>query len=243
MADDQATITSSSDPFDPNSLRAPGIMGADGQAASSAVSGSSPGKEVKLIVFDMGHVFVDFDWEEVCRGFMAKSGRSRDEFRGVLAHVGSLGYERGLISTPDFLKELNQQLGTSLTLDEFKTLWNATFHENPAMAALLQSLKARLPLYLLSNTNEVHYEHLQSSYNVARHFQELILSFQVGCSKPDLRIYREVLTRSSLPAENCLFIDDLEHNIKAAQAVGMQAIKFTGIDDLKAGLASLGITV
>ena len=118
-----------------------------------------------------------------------------------------------------------------------------SFHENPDMATLLQGLRTRLPLYLLSNTNEEHYGFLQTTFNVARHFQERILSYEVGCAKPDHSIYHEVLKRSGLPAAHHLFVDDLEPNVKAAQAVGMQAIRFSGIDNLKQQLQAHGIAV
>lgn len=192
----------------------------------------------------MGHVFVDFDWDEVCRGFMAKRpGMSRDDVRRSMAYLASLGYERGVIGTLDFLRELNGQMGISLTLEEFRQIWNSTFHENPAMAALLQSLAARLPLYLISNTNEEHYNHLQGTFNVARHFQQLILSYEIGSSKPETRIYQEIFLRSGLPPENILFVDDLEPNILAARSLGIQAIQFTGVDNLKNELKVLGIDV
>lgn len=224
------------DPFNPDDCRSPAIM----------TGGSIPAGEkadVKLLVFDMGHVFVDFDWEVVCKGFYDRSGHSRDDFRGVLAYIGSLGYERGQIGTDAFLDELNKKLGITLSLDEFKALWNATFVENAEMAALLQSLKARYPLYLLSNTNEVHYRHLQDSFDVARHFNELILSYEVGCSKPDPEIYQIVIERSGLLPGQCVFIDDLARNVDAARAIGMHAIQFVGIDDLRARLADLGVSV
>jgi len=220
------------DPFDPNTFKGTAIINGGTNLA---------GKEVKLLVFDMGHVFVDFVWDDVCKGFMARSNKTRDEFRQVLAHVATLGYEAGKITTADFLSELNKQLGTDISLEEFKVLWNHGFQENAEMAALLQALKQSRPLYLLSNTNEVHYRHLQDTYDVARHFQELILSYEVGFSKPDARIYHEVLRRSGLPAEHCLFVDDLAPNIHAAQTVGMQVIQFVGIDDLKQRLNALGI--
>jgi len=226
------------DPFNPDSFKTPDIMTAGQPAASPA-----PVAEVKLIVFDMGHVFVDFEWEEVCRGFYALSGHTRDEFRSVLHYVGGLGYERGEITTEDFLKELNARLGTTLSVDEFKVLWNATFRENPEMAALLQALKASYPLYLLSNTNEVHYRHLQDTYGVARHFQELILSYEVGHAKPDAAIYQVVLERSGLAAANCVFVDDLPGNVAAARALGMHGIQFTGIEALKSELQALGVKV
>lgn len=189
----------------------------------------------------MGHVFVDFDWDVVCQGFCRRAGLTREEFKPVLRHLHSLGYESGKISTRDFLAELNRVSGADLAEDEFHVLWNATFHENEEMARLLQGLGESRPIFLLSNTNESHYGYLQATYNVARHFSELILSYEVGCSKPEHDIYREVFRRSGHQPEECLFIDDLVPNIEAARELGMNAIRFTGVEPLKSELKLLGI--
>lgn len=221
------------DPFDPGSFAAPAIMSKD------KVQGDS----LKLLVFDMGHVFVDFDWEVVCAGFMKASGKTRDDLRQVMATCAKLGYETGKVGTELFLAELNKELGTTLSTDEFCAIWNASFSENQEMAELLAVLGQQRPLYLLSNTNEVHYDHLQGSFNVARHFQELILSYKVGLAKPQAAIYHEVLRRSGFAAHECLFVDDLAPNIKAAQEVGLHAIQFTNAADLKARLGAMGFEV
>jgi len=198
---------------------------------------------MQILVFDMGHVFIDFEWEAVCKGFCARSGQSLDDMRKVMAAVSKLGYESGKIDTAGFLRELNRHLSVELSREEFTQLFTATFRENAEMAALLQTLRTQRPLYLLSNTNEVHYEWLQSTFDVERHFDELILSYKVGCSKPEVEIYHEVLRRGCRPPQDFLFIDDLECNIQAATAVGMHAIQFKGVADLKDRLRQLGFTV
>jgi putative hydrolase of the HAD superfamily len=160
-----------------------------------------------------------------------------------LKHIASLGYESGRSQTADILREINAKLADlNLTEEEFHTLWNATFRENEEMAALLQLLKKDRPLYLLSNTNDSHFSYLERTHNVSRHFEELILSYLVGSSKPEEAIYREVLKRSGLKAEECLFVDDLAANIEAASKLGMNTIHFVGIQDLKQRLAAFGIS-
>jgi epoxide hydrolase-like predicted phosphatase len=231
----QAVVKPAIDPFDPDSFKAPDMMATGDGSQKQDVT------PVKLLVFDMGHVFVDFDWNEVCKGFYERAGMSREAFKEVLAYVGSLGYEHGTITTEDFLAALNEKLSLSLSVAEFTQLWNHGFHENPEMAELLQSLKTRRPLYLLSNTNENHYNYLQGTYNVARHFQELILSYEVGLAKPDSRIFEVVLERSGLRPQECLFVDDLVPNIEAASKVGMQTIRFVNANDLKQQLTARGI--
>lgn len=196
---------------------------------------------ISLLVFDMGHVFIDFEWDIVCEGFRQRAAVSGEQFAQVLKHLGSLGYERGTISTPQFLASMNELLRTDITEVEFTGLWNATFRENDEMSRLFVALRKTHPLYLLSNTNDNHYEFLQSTFNVARHFDELILSYEVGSTKPDAAIYQEVVNRSGLDPSQCLFVDDLEANVEAAAALGMQTIQFTGVEPLVARLTDHGI--
>lgn len=213
-------------------------------ATISAVAADPQGVNLKVLVFDMGHVFVDFEWQEVREGFCRASGRTHDQLKADFEHVAGLGYEKGDIDTAGFLAALNERLGTTITVDEFKKLWNATFRENAEMAELLAVLKEQRPLYLLSNTNEVHFDFLEGNFNVTRHFQEVILSYKVGSSKPSRAIYEEVLTRSGLRADECLFVDDLTANVKAAsEKVGMHVIQFTGVADLKERLVKFGLRV
>lgn len=211
--------------------------------AIMSVTGALESRTLQLLVFDMGHVFVDFDWDEVCEGFCRVSQKSREELKQTFYHCAKLGYESGKIDTQGFIAELNKWLGTNLTLPDFSDLWVASFKENEEMAQLLSTLKEQRPLYLLSNTNEVHYDYLQERYNVARHFNELILSYKVGSVKPEHHIYREVLQRSGMSAQDCLFVDDLEANIRAAEEVGMNTIHFKGAQDLKTRLEKLGFSI
>lgn len=197
--------------------------------------------EIKLFAFDMGHVLIDFDWSAVCAGFCKRANFEGDDFKPVLKHLGSLGYETGKIGTELFLAELNRALKTEIDETEFTTLWNATFVENLEMVKVLTKLKTAFRLYLLSNTNENHYGWIQQTYDVARHFEELILSYEVGHAKPDAPIYGEVMARSGLAAKHCLFVDDLEENIIAAREAGMQAILFTSPEALHHELLDYGV--
>jgi HAD superfamily hydrolase (TIGR01509 family) len=198
---------------------------------------------MKLVVFDMGHVFINFSWDAVCEGFASRAGIPRDRFDEILGYLGSLGYEKGKISTGAFLAQLNNSLKLELDLSEFTQLWNATFEEDKDMRSLMDQLAQRWPLYLLSNTNENHYSYLQQRFNVARNFREVILSYQVGYSKPEAEIYAEVYKRSGFNPADCLFIDDLEPNIEAAQRLGMKTILYRGIEDLQIRLPNFGVTV
>lgn len=214
-------------------------------SAPSAKLPSNPSSnnkpDLRLIVFDMGGVFIRFEWEVVCQGFADAAGVTVESFRETLSQVNKPYYEKGQITTIELINRLNKALALELTEKDFARLWNATLDEDLQMAELLQELRQRFPLYLLSNINDYHFRHIEDNFNVSRHFEELILSHEVGYVKPEPEIYHEVLKRSKLDPQHCLFIDDLVPNVQGAKEVGLHAIHFTGIDNLRSRLTEFGI--
>lgn len=199
--------------------------------------------EIDLLIFDAGHVLIDFDWKLVKAGFAERAKRPYQDLASVMGHLSSLGYEHGRISTLEFLAELNNQLQSDLTLEEFKAIWVVSIEENLAMAKLLQSLKKQVSkMYLLSNTNEIHWNEIHSRFNLARHFDELVLSHTIGLAKPEPEIYQHVLELSGVPASKSLFIDDLEVNIRAAEHLGINCILFRDVEDFKDKLKTFGFS-
>jgi putative hydrolase of the HAD superfamily len=55
-------------------------------------------------------------------------------------------------------------------------------------------------------------------------FDAVVLSAEHGVRKPDPLIFQLVLDRLGLAAEECLFVDDSEENLVAAQRLGMGAL-------------------
>lgn len=195
----------------------------------------------EALIFDMGHVFVDFEWEEVCNGFCRAFSLSQDQFKPILKHIASLGYETGHIDTIGLLAEVEKVTEVQLSEEQFHELWNATFRENDEMSALLSQLKTKYPLYLLSNTNESHWHYLENKFEVSRHFQDLVLSFEVGFAKPQAEIYHHTLSKTGKPAEKCLFIDDLVANVEAARSIGIDSILFQSPEHLQKELKQRGL--
>jgi putative hydrolase of the HAD superfamily len=74
-------------------------------------------------------------------------------------------------------------------------------------------------------------------------FDAVVISAEVGMRKPDERIFRHTIDLVGLPPAECVFIDDIEHNITAARALGMTAVHHTGVDTTLATLRTLGLRV
>jgi putative hydrolase of the HAD superfamily len=128
-----------------------------------------------------------------------------------------------------------------MPLATFRHYWNDIFWENPGMERLLVRIKKHYPLYLISNTNALHFTHLKKHFKLLRHFDRKFPSHEVGARKPCLAIYRRVLKKIGLRPEETVFIDDMKSFIEGARKAGMHAIHFKGRSALVKTLRKLGI--
>ena len=74
-------------------------------------------------------------------------------------------------------------------------------------------------------------------------FDVVLDSSEIGVRKPDPRFYDELLIRLRRPAEQIAFVDDFAENLVPAAALGLAVVHFTGLDDCRAALAGLGVSL
>jgi putative hydrolase of the HAD superfamily len=139
--------------------------------------------------------------------------------------------ERGEISEDEFLERLSDGLepilGHRPHLHHFRRVFFEALDPNEPMIELMRELQASgLTMAMLTN-NVREWEPLwRSMLPVDEIFATIVDSAFVGARKPEARIYELTLERIGMPAEACLFIDDLEVNCKGAEAAGMRAVHF-----------------
>jgi len=138
--------------------------------------------------------------------------------------------ETGKISPQAFRNEL-RKYHNQLTDEQIDYVWNFMIGDMPkSHTALLKKIRSHYQTFLLSNTNAIHifyFEHYLEQtfgYNpLPEMFKQTYYSFEIGERKPDTKIFEYVLTNACLNAEETLFIDDTEANIKGAQKAGLLA--------------------
>jgi len=139
--------------------------------------------------------------------------------------------ERGEISEDEFVAGLETGLESILGhrphLHHFRHKFFGALEPNEEMIELMRELKASgLKMAMLTN-NVREWEPLwRSMLPVDEIFEEIVDSAFVGCRKPEGRIYELTLKRVGIPAEACLFVDDLQVNCEAAEKAGMKAVHF-----------------
>jgi HAD superfamily hydrolase (TIGR01509 family) len=138
--------------------------------------------------------------------------------------------KRGQLSRQAFWKDRLDLLG--LTTDESRSAFKRRlfqFHDVfPAMRSLLEELKPRYRLAVLSNTARKDLQtHLEEGKGLKGVFNLVISSAAEGLAKPEPEIYKLALSRLMIPPGEALFIDDMERNTRAAELMEIRSIIFT----------------
>jgi glucose-1-phosphatase len=201
--------------------------------------------KIEALLFDVGKVLIDFNFETGVQALHASCSISRDRFEEVLwDETWIRSYERGEISTIQFHEYLCKTAKLSMPLPHFQETWSSVFLPGLMVSEeLIVALKRNYPLILVSNTNEAHFEFIRSKYPIVDNFDHHVLSFRVGSLKPDRKIFERAIAVANRPAENLFFIDDREENIVAARELGINAHQFKSEATLVAALQKAGIEI
>lgn len=97
----------------------------------------------------------------------------------------------------------------------------------------IKTLKDKYNLYLLSNITEDSYNYVNKVINIEKNFKGGVYSYQEHLVKPDKSIYNLILKKYNLKKEETIFFDDRLKNVEAAENLGIKAILFKSIDDIK----------
>jgi len=196
----------------------------------------------KAIIFDLGRVLVDFDYE---RGFHALEGFCPYDTAEIRRRIAATDlverFETGLIEPPDFVAQLSWILALDIDYAGFCRLWSIIFTDALIPDAMLEGLAARYRLVLLSNTNAIHFAMIREHYPMLRHFHDRILSYEVRAMKPRREIYQAALECCGCPPEECFYIDDIAAYVEAAQRLGIDAVQFESLAQLERELKARGI--
>jgi putative hydrolase of the HAD superfamily len=196
-----------------------------------------------VVLLDLGKVLVDFDFSTFGARLAREAGVEAEAVRAAFSG-GDLPvrYESGLVSDADFHAEVCRRLGYDVAYEEFVGAWNGIFHPEPIMPDdLIAALASRAPLWIVSNTNRLHFDFIVERYPLLRHFSGYVLSHEVQALKPDPRIFRAALARAVSTPEETLFVDDQAANIAAARELGLDAFRFEGVEHFERELGVRGL--
>lgn len=188
---------------------------------------------VKNIIFDLGGVILNLDFKKTEFAFAALGIGNFNEYYTLQTAIPLFeNLETGKIKPDIFYDEFRKLVKTELTNNEIMHAWNALLLDFPAERIdWLKEISKRYKIYLLSNTNEIHYNSFINTfkqqignYNFDDLFIKAYYSHRIGLRKPSKEIFETVLKNENLQPAETLFIDDSITNIDAAKLTGLQTI-------------------
>lgn len=187
------------------------------------------------IIFDVGMVLVDFNWEKYCRrlGFDEAVIRAFDT--GMVNSRYWSMLDEGLIEEEEAISQFLKDMPSYRK--EIMKFWEEPEHlveEYDYAAPMISSLKdLGYHVYLLSNYPYNLYKLHWPSFKFYSMVDGYVVSAAVKLKKPNPAIYKLLCNRYQLKPEECLFIDDRQDNVEAAIQIGMKAVLFEGYEPLK----------
>jgi putative hydrolase of the HAD superfamily len=197
-----------------------------------------------FVYFDLGNVIATFDRERAFRGMAEACGADASLVRAAVMDGLQADLERGTIDWPAFHGEFSRRTGTRSDPGALAAAAAEMFELNVGILPVIAALqRRRIPIGILSNTCDIHWRHLLGrGWGVLPGgFRPVVLSYEIGASKPEPAIFARAAERAGTPPEQIFFCDDLPEHVAAARAAGWDAELFTSAPLLADQLARRGM--
>jgi len=199
--------------------------------------------KVQALLFDLGGVLIDVDFNRVLEHWQPISQLSLEELKATFsADLPYQQHERGEITAAQYFAHL--AVGLQLQDDPARITegWNAIFGgEITETLNLVQEARAHIPCYVFSNTNATHQAVWTALYpRLAQSFERIFVSSDMGYRKPERRAFEYVAEAIGVPLNSILFFDDHPDNVEGARVAGLQAVHVRGPADVRAALQATG---
>lgn len=190
---------------------------------------------MRSIIFDFGNVLVQWHPELVYGQYFGDEARAW----WFLRHVTDLDWRQRIDageSQDACIAELQERFpdyreAIALYRDRWREMLT---DEVPGMRDLLRQLKgAGIPIYGLTNWSMETFPIARQQFPILQEIDRYVVSGAEGLVKPDERLFRVLLDRYGLRADECTFVDDNEANVEAACRMGMHGIVFSGAENLR----------
>ncbi len=189
---------------------------------------------IKNVVFDLGNVLISFRPAEYFDKKQYPGELKSRILNDVFASTEWRLLDNGDITLPEAVDAI--ALKSSLKREEIARIFDLRTDLIFPLATNVKMLpelkKQGFRLYFLSNFPLDIFDEVRDRYSFFSYFDGGLISAVARSSKPDPGIYSMFFERYSLLPEECLYIDDIEVNVRAAEAFGAKGIVADGSDSI-----------
>ncbi len=199
---------------------------------------------IRSVISDLGRVVLWFDNDVFLRKLAGRSGKTLAEVKAAVHGDLELlrRFDGGAVTPAGFHARVMAIVGADMAYGDFYGIYNDIFSPNPAAIDVLGRAKAAgYKLLLLSNTDPERFGFVRRRFPAIALFDHFVLSYELKLLKPDPAIYLAAARSAGSEPQECVFIDDMEENIRGAVEAGLASIHYRPETDLAAELRGLGL--
>ncbi len=183
---------------------------------------------IKNIILDMGNVLIEYDVDRPLDA-LCPDGESKKIIRRELFESGEwIESDRGSITDAQMLAAAKKRVPEKYhnALEGCERQWTEFLNRIDGAPEFCRAMReGGKNIYVLSNASWRFYEYFPRFYDMD-FFDGVVVSSDLHIIKPESGIYEYILDKYGLKADECLFIDDREENVRGAETVGMNAVLF-----------------
>jgi putative hydrolase of the HAD superfamily len=199
---------------------------------------------IRAVISDLGRVVLWFDNNIFLHKLADLIGQPFDQVKKVVH--GNLEFvhrfDAGALSPEEFRRAVCSVTGADVDYGTFYGIYSDIFQPNPPVVAILRRVKAAgYWTALLSNTDPERFSFVRKRFPEILFFDDYVLSYELRLIKPDAAIYLAAARRAGCSPVECVFIDDMEENVRSAVETGLRGIHYRPETDLEAELKKLGL--
>lgn len=198
---------------------------------------------IKNIVFDIGNVLTYYTWESHIHSFGFSEAVRERVIRATVKSEAWNEFDRGVLNDEEVIGLLVQN-DPGVEKEIRRMMENVGGLVSKADYAIpwIQELKGKgYHVYYLSNFSFKAEKECSHALDFMPYMDGGILSCKEKLIKPQPEIYARLLEIYDLIADECVFLDDLDVNVRAAKAAGLHGILFTTREAALRELAELGV--
>ena len=192
------------------------------------------------IIFDLGGVILNIDYQKTIEAFKNLGIKNFEALYSQSQQNGTFDkLETGAIKAEEFYHILNKETGLNLSHSAIELAWNAMLLDLPKhRIELINKIGREIPIFLLSNTNEIHLKAFQKiikdsfgdEHLLANTFIKTYYSHLIHERKPNRAAFDIIINEHQLDPSKTLFIDDSLQHIEGAKKIGLQTVHLVGKD-------------
>ncbi len=192
---------------------------------------------IKAAIFDLGNVTIKFDETPTFKKWYKCGSKPFSEVKEYHQNSSARkAFERGEISPKQFYDKFIEDLGLKISYQDFKNNYCDIFSRNEEIEKIIKSLKGKVKLVLLSNTNIWQYEFAKKKFKILNLFDGYVLSYKVGCRKPNPLVFLKAVKKAGTLPFNCAYFDDIAEFVYVARLIGIKAFQYKSTEKLNSDL-------